>query len=156
VEQRPGQGQLLLHALAPGPGRVLAPFPEPHLFQQLADARPPLGPGQAVGPGVELQVILGAQVLIDARVFQQGAGAGPDLVGLSARVITQHLGPPGVGFQQAQQQANGRRLACAVGTQEAKDGARRHLQRQAIHGADGLSAVLGMGPKVAGQVPPDE
>ena len=84
VEQRAGDRELLLHALAERAGRVVAPLPEREQPQVALD---PLGPRrrvQAVQPAEEVEVGRRRQLLVEARRLGQDADPRADVVG-SAR-----------------------------------------------------------------------
>ena len=55
------------------------------------------------GPAVEFQIVFGAHLLVDPGMFQQGPGAGANLIGLGLGIEPQNLCHSGSGFQQTQQ-----------------------------------------------------
>ena len=134
VEQRPCDGELLLHALGKGAGLGVAAVPQieqPQIFLHL-----PAHILDVVQLGEDFQVAAGAQALVQARRLGEDADLAADLgVGLA------HFQPvdPGVargGADQTGQDANGGRLARAVGAEEAKHLAFVDLQVETIHGFD--------------------
>src|SRR5262249_23775758 len=92
--------------------------------------------GHAGDASVKSEVILCAQPLIEAGMFQQRTGASANLGGLRTSIEAEYLGLPGTRFDKAQQQPDGRRLACAIGTKETKYGSRRNLKREIVKRAN--------------------
>ncbi len=93
VKHGAGQGQLLLHALTPFAGLFFASIPHTHVSEELLYAGTAIGGWDSPDSAVELEVVLGAQLFIDARVLEQCAGAGPDFIRLGPGIEAQHLGP---------------------------------------------------------------
>ena len=100
--------------------------------QQLLNPLVELRLGHVRHAPVKTQVVLRAEPLVKTRVFQQRAGAGTNLVALRSRIETEHLRAAAGRFDQAEQQPDGRRLACAIGSEEAEHRARRNLQREIV------------------------
>lgn len=71
-------------------------------------------------PGVEIEILVGAQAFVDAVVFEQRAAAGANLVGMGTEVAAEHFGLAGGRFEQAEQQADGGGFPGAVWAEEAE------------------------------------
>jgi hypothetical protein len=65
-------------------------------------------------------------VLVEARVLRQEADAAAHLEAVAGRVPAQHLGAPRARPREPDQHAHRRRLAGAVGAEEAEHGVARH------------------------------
>jgi hypothetical protein len=61
----------LFHPLAPFPGSFHPPFSQSKHLEQFLDSSAPLPNRHVVDPPVELQVVFGAQMLINAGMLQQ-------------------------------------------------------------------------------------
>ena len=118
MQQRPGDGQLLLHAAAPLHHGFLAAVPQTEMRQQFLDALVQLRFGHVRHAPVEAQVVLRTEPLVKAGVFEQRPGAGADLGALRSRIEAQHLSASAGWFDQAEEQSNGGRLAGAVGAEK--------------------------------------
>jgi hypothetical protein len=71
MDQRPRQGEPLLHALGEGPDTVLPPFPQSHQFQSVFDCG--AGIRHPVKSGEVLQISHRAQFVVKAGRFGQQA-----------------------------------------------------------------------------------
>jgi len=132
VKQSTGYGQLLLHAPTPFDDTVLPTLPKAELLQQFLYARSSFSSTQPMDSPVQFKIILSAQLLVEARVFQKRSCSGSDLITLFHGITAEYLSPPAGRFEQAKQQMNGSCLAGTIGAQEAEDDPGRHLQRKAI------------------------
>ena len=92
----------------------------------------PLGGGDAVHVGVEVQVLLDGQVLVQAEPLRHVADAGLDLLRVGGDVDAQHLQLAGVGRHQPGGQADERRLAGAVRPDQGRERAAAGLERDAV------------------------
>ena len=81
----------------------------------------------------EFQVFAYGKVLIQAKLLRHVADVALDLVGFGANVVTQTGAVARVGREQPAQHADGRRLAGAVGTEEAVDFAAFYPHREVAH-----------------------
>ena len=129
MHQSPGHRQFLLHSVAPFVHALAPPIPQSHLQEQFLASRLSLGGAHFPDPAVEFQVVLGAHLLIETRVFQQRAGAISDFVGVGSSIEAQDLSLTGGWFEQTQQQMDGGGFAGAVGAQESEDDSGGHFQR---------------------------
>jgi hypothetical protein len=84
---------------------------------------PRLALAQPVQPPDHLQVLLAGQVLVDRGVLTGEPDGRADLAGLADHVQADDLGPPRVRRQQRAEDAHDRRLAGAVGPEQAQHGA---------------------------------
>jgi len=143
VEQGASQHQAALHPTRKGAHRVLAPLPEVHQLKQALDAPFDARQVAAVERGVVPQVVHGAQVKVNVGLLRHVPGALPDLFCLALRIVAQHPDLAAVAAQQAGEQVEHRRLARAVGTQQPKDLAALHLERQVVHRDQAAEATSG-------------
>src|SRR6266511_4081423 len=130
-------------ARSPGGARegahlAAAPLTEPDQVQDLVQAG---GHGVARDPvqlGVEAQVLLGGEVVVQGGVLEDQADAPPHLGLALDHVEAGHAGAPRARPQQRAQHRDGGRLAGAVGPQEPEGLAGRDAE---AHAADGLDLV---------------
>ena len=122
VQHRQGEGELLAHAAGEPAGEPVAGAVEARLLEEGCVPRVALGAGEAVGRGDE------GDVLVDAEVVVQAGGAG-DVADPAPRrpPHARRRGPDDAG-QGAQQ----RRLAGAVAADHGGHGAGRHLEGHAV------------------------
>ena len=132
-KQRLGNGQLALHAPAPGADRLVASLPETHGAQQIADAFASVFGAHVLDAAEVVEILLGGQPIVEIVLLQQCAGAAADLVGVGAHVEAQDAGLARGRLKQAEQQMDQRRLARTVGAEQPEDNARRHGQRDIVH-----------------------
>ena len=87
-------------------------------------------------PAEELDELTAGHVLVQAQLARQvgDVAAGGDAV--APAVVAGDAGRPGGGPQEAQEQAQGRGLAGAVGAEQAEHLARRHVQVEVVEGAE--------------------
>ena len=136
VHQAAGDLQAAPHAArerADGP--VLA-VPQPDHLHHLLHPR-----GDEVGLhpvelGVELEVLGGGQVAVERRVLEDQADVAPDVVALGDDVVTGHGGPARGRLCQRAEHVDRRRLAGAVGPEEAEHLAHPDLEVDAAHRPD--------------------
>ena len=134
MDEGPRQLQAPPHAPGEGihPGR--RPVGQAHVAQQLGG--PGLGHGwrHRVQAGRQVQVVAHAQLRIQARVLEHHAHAGPQ--GLGMLHDGGPIQPDGavVGPELAGEAAHQRRLAAAVGAQDAEDLAGPHLEADVRQG----------------------
>src|SRR5262249_4339136 len=87
----------------------------------------------AVHAADEFEVLAHRQVLVEAEALRHVADAPLDLGGLRADVEAEALARAGIRREQAAEHADRRRLAAAVGPEEAEDHAARHLDGEVLH-----------------------
>jgi hypothetical protein len=132
AEQGGGQLQALAHPegeLAdPASGHV----GQAHQVERLAHP----GHGDAGPQGHGLQVVLGAAGGVEAGGFEHRADVVDGVVQLHVPAAAERGRPVGDGHQ-AEEHAKGGGLARAVGPEEARDPARRHLEAEVIDSPEG-------------------
>ena len=100
----------------------------------------------AVELGVQAQVLLGGQVAVERRVLEDEADVAADVVALARRRRGRRRARcPPVGSRERAEHVDRRRLAGAVGPEEAEDLAGGDLEADAAHGldlAEGLAQVV--------------
>ena len=93
-------------------------------------------PGQAPDAPVEVEVVLGRQLLVEAGVLEQRAGQLAHVGEPRSRhVVSEHARASRRGLEQTEQQPDGRGLAAAVRAEEAEHDAGRHRDVEAVEGA---------------------
>src|SRR5690606_25800870 len=100
----------------------------------------------------ELQVVLGAQVPIEAELLRHVADRRLDARGRARDVVPGDEGPPRGRREQAAQHADGRRLAGAVRAEIAEDLAAPDLEGDVAHrdeGAEALAEIAHLDDRVA-------
>jgi hypothetical protein len=122
----PGVG---LHRPVPGLGQVEA-------FQQLPGPLARLGLPEPVEPAHHVEVLESGQVLVDGGVLAGEPDALPDRLGIGAHVDAGDLDRAGVGLEQGGEDADGRRLAGAVGPEQSEHGALGDDQVEPVEGGD--------------------
>jgi hypothetical protein len=129
VQPPPHAAGVLLHLPVGG-------FGEAERGEQLGRAVARRRPAVAEQPTEQHQVLHAGQVLVDRRVLPGEADLRAYGVGLADHVVAEHQGVAAVRTQQRGQHPDCRRLAGAVGAEQPVDGARRHLQVDAVGGPD--------------------
>ncbi len=132
VEQRTGDGQLLPHPLGKAAHRFVPPLPQAKHGQVLFYLA--VNVVHAVEFSKEAQVLLGIQARVEPRRLGKDAGTGAHCAVLHADLVAVDPGGAGRRRDERSQHPHRRRLARAIGPQEAKYLSLAHLQRQAIHG----------------------
>jgi hypothetical protein len=89
--------------------------------------------GKSVDACDEFQILAHGQVVIEAEALGHVADPALDLVGAGADVESEAGATARIRGQQPAQHADRRRLAGAVGAEEAVNGSALHLQRQVAH-----------------------
>ena len=108
-------------------------------FERRRDDLAPIG--EVVKPRDEEQILFDRQVLVERELLGHVADFALDARAVAPHVETEHRSLPGVGRQQAADHADGRRLAGAVGAEEADDFARRDAQRDVVDGDDSVERL---------------
>ena len=99
----------------------------------------------AVELGVQAQVLRGRQVAVERRVLEDEADVAADVVALADDVVAGDVGAAAGRLGERAEHVDRRRLAGAVGAEEAEDLAAGDVEADAAHGldlAEGLSEVL--------------
>ena len=135
VDQGTGQGEFLLHTAGEPIGAAVAELGQAGEVQQALGPCAPLRSVHLVQVGEEGQVLIDAEVAVQAELLRHVADAGLDGLRLGAQVVAQHLGPAGGDIEQASQQAQRGGLARAVRPHQAKELTARHLQVETVHRA---------------------
>ena len=130
VQHAGGERQPLLPAAGQLPGELVAPVGQAHALDDRRDRLAPVG--HLVDPRDEIQVLDDGQVFVEAEPLRHVADLRGGSAARSRRMSRPRQVPaPPSGVEQAAQHADRRRLAAAVGAEEAADLARRDLQRRA-------------------------
>ena len=109
--------------------------------EQFLGAYPTFGPGHPEDAAVEVEIVFGAHAFVEAGELEQRTAMGPNRGGVRARVEAQHVGLTRRRFEQTQKQVDGGGFAGAVGAEEAKDNALRHVDRQVVDCGDGTKGA---------------
>lgn len=113
---------------------------QPEAVQELAG---PLGrPAHPVQPGEQPEVLAAGEVTVDRGVLAGDADAAADGGRIAEQVVPGDPGRAGVRAQQRGQQPYGRRLARAIGAEEAADSALRDGQIESAQGVDLAEPLL--------------
>ena len=136
AQQCASEAEFLLHAARQPPGASAGERPERGHVQELGVARRALGGGHALQIGVEVEVLLHAEVFIEAEALRHVADARLHGERIARDVDAERLDAPGVKAQQPSDQPHQRRLARAVRADQSGDRAARGLRRQAVERHD--------------------
>ncbi|ALE85348.1 hypothetical protein XF36_21140 [Pseudonocardia sp. HH130629-09] len=109
------------HAAGVGAGAAPGGVGEPEAVDQLGGAGPGGCPRQIEQPADQVEVVAAGQGLVDGGVLAGEADQGADPGGVADDVAAEHRGPAGRRREQRGQHADGRRLAGAVGAEQAQD-----------------------------------
>ena len=141
VDERGGQVEPPAHAARVGASRPVGGVAEAEPLEQLVGPGPDDAPGQVREPADEAQVLAAGQVLVDRGVLAGEADALANGLGVAGHVDAEHLGPAVVGLEDGGEDAHGRRLAGAVGSEQAEHRAGRHGEVDAGQRLDGAEAL---------------
>src|SRR5450759_804272 len=140
VDERARECQLLLHAAGQAVGQAMAKR------RELRHVEQPIAPRSEVGEPMDFRkerdVLVDAQVTVEAEALGEVAGAPRHGGVLPDGVGTQHAYPARVRAQQAADQPDGRCLARAVRANQAEHLAATDLERHVVDG-DGCAEALG-------------
>ncbi len=142
LEQGAGQPQLLLHAAGEPPGQTLGKGCELGHLHELWITLRALPAPHPLQVGVQVQVLLHAQVLIQPEALRHVADGGLNVPRLSHAVHTQHTQASGVRSHEPGRQADERGLARAVRPEQAVHRAGFEVQGHAVQGLDAPFATL--------------
>ena len=115
---------------------------DPDELEELGDAVAKLPSAHALHAPLEHEILAAGAVLVDARVLRHVADRAPDGAGLAADVVARDLRPAGVHPAQRGEDADGRRLARAVRTEQAEDLALAHGEGNAGQRLHALVALF--------------
>ena len=134
VQQAAGQEQAAAHPARELVHRVLAPRLQARQVEPALDRGPHVL--DAVQAGEHREVVLDGHVDVEVVELRHYAHLGPGGLGLARQLVAEHAQLTLVGDRLAGEQPHGRRLAGAVGTEQAEADAARHLEVQPVHGGD--------------------
>jgi hypothetical protein len=146
VDEGLRQQHPLTPALREPTALVLAALADAGQLDGAVDPAAPLSSGQAVGAGVELEVLRDAQLVVKMEGVGHEAQLPPDSVGLALGVAAVDPHPSRVGAIDRGQDPEGRRLPGAVGSDEPVGRAALDFQIQPLQrsrAAEGPPQVLG-------------
>ena len=109
---------------------------EAEVVEHALGARPDLGVAQAVKAGEGRQVVADRQEQLHRGLLDDDRDPPADVERRRDDVVAEDRGRSGRRPRQRRQNLQQRRLAGAVGAEEAEDGAARHVERQAVERAD--------------------
>ena len=141
AEQAAGDAEALAHAERVGADLVVGPAAEADALERGVDA--PVG-ALVARRGVHVQVLAAGEMAVEARLLDDRADARQRL---RAVVLAEQADRAAGGLREPEQQPDQRRLAGAVGAQEAEGAAARHLEVDVLEGgaiAEALPEALGV------------
>ena len=97
----------------------------------------------SVDLALEADVLTGGGLAVDGRLLGDDPDRAAHGVGFAGHVVAADPRLPGVGRGEGGEDLHGRRLAGAVGAEQAEDGSGRHLERDAVEGLHLVSVSLG-------------
>src|SRR5882672_10587176 len=124
------------------PGDLVAAASQPDLAQHLLDKGGADASRDAVQPGVEAQVLVHGEVLVQAEALGHVADALLDPLRLGGEVVAHHRPAAAAGVEDPAQHADGGRLAGAVRPQHSEDLAVVDAERDVLDG-DELAEAAG-------------
>ena len=142
VQQTAGDLQAALHAAGVGGHRAPPAIPEPDHLEHLAQPRPERRLGHAVQVGVEAQVLLPRQVVVQRGVLEHQADVAAHGVPFGGDVVTRDPGGARSRVRQGAQDLDRGGLARPVRAEEAEGLSGGYLEVDAAHGLD-LAVPLG-------------
>jgi hypothetical protein len=137
VEDGTGQREPLAQAQRQRQRLAVGEAGEAEARQQGVDAAGCRGPVQTVEAGRQAQVLADRLVAIEREALRHVPDARPHAGPLAAHVVAGHERGAGRRRLQPAQHLDERRLAGAVGTEQAHDLARAHLEAHLVHGREG-------------------
>ena len=132
THQRAGQAQLLLHPARELAGRTRREAVHVHHLQQTGKAFVPLGLWHAMQVRMEIEVLLHAEVLVQAETLGHVADLVLHPLRVPRHVHAQHLQLAGIGNHQPGHHAHQCGLAGTIGTDQRRHLAAPHAQRHGI------------------------
>jgi len=132
VHERAGEGELLLHATGQPVGESSAEGRKLHHLEQTVAPRAVIA--DAVDLGEERDVLVDAEIAVEAEPLREVADRTGHSTVVANRIEVQHPDAARVGRQQAADETDRRRLACAVGANQAEHFTPLHGQREVADG----------------------
>ncbi len=142
VDDGTAQPQPLPPATGEVCGELVLAAHQPGHAQDLGLAPAQIRAREPIDLAVEADVLAGGQVLVEREKLRHVAHVCLHGLGLGGRVVAQHATAACARLEQAQQHADGRRLAGTIGAQPAVDFAAAHGKADVIHG-DEVAKALG-------------
>ena len=150
MEQAAANLEAALHAAGEGADERLPPVPEADHLEHFPEAIGDDGARKAVELGVEAQVLLGGQVVVDRGVLEHQAEVAPHLVALAHHVVTGHdrraRGRP----RERAEDVDGGGLAGAVRAEKPEGLAGENVEIEPAHGLE-IPVALGEPAHVDGR-----
>ena len=140
VDEGARNGEALGHAAGERAGRIVSPVVELDELKQVKDAV--AGVGHAVELGEELKVLHGREVAVHHGLVRDEPDAAAQLLGVLERVDAEHGETAGSGTAHGGQDAQKRRLTCAVRPEDGKERTLREVERDAVERATGPKRLL--------------
>ena len=134
VQEGAHDEQAPLHAARESPNAIVDDIRELDVAQELLDARAPLCPRHVMQARMKLQVLPDREVLVEVDVLRHDADQGLDAPCIMARVEAVVADDPRRRLCLHRHHADGRRLARAIGAEQAEDLAAPDAHRQVIDG----------------------
>ena len=136
VDDGASQGEALLPAAGEiGRECIFAPDQPGHV-QDVGLALAQLLARKAVGLPVEADVLAGGEVVVEREELRHVADERLHRLGLRGGIVAEHARLAGRRFEQAEQHADGRRLARAVRSEPAVDFPRADVEAHVVHGGE--------------------
>jgi hypothetical protein len=136
VDERPGQGELLLHPAREVGHGIISSFPQPDFFQQGLDPSVSFSRVETSHPCEEVEVLPGGESVVQSVTFEQHTDPFANPLTIAQDVPTQDFRTALGRFHEAEQQSDRGRLTRAIGSEESEDRAGRHVQIQGIDRQD--------------------
>src|SRR5207245_6751130 len=147
VDQRARHRKSLPPAPRELPRELTEPIAQREEGNDVGQARPRRAPPEAVNPRVEIEILGDRQVLVYADLLSHVADPLLDLLGRDGDVESRDQRRPGGRLEQPAQHADRRRLAGAVGPEQAEDFARLDAEGEGVdrgERAEGPRGVAGL------------
>ena len=141
MHQRERQVEAALHAARVAAHAAAGGLREAHALEQGLRALARLAAAHAVERGLELHVLGAGQERVERGLLQRGADQRAHRGALALNVVPGHARAARGGRQQRGEHVHGRRLAGAVGAQEAEHLAGLDPQLDAVHRARALLEI---------------
>ena len=141
VHEREREVQAALHAARVAADAAIGRFGQPDALEQLLRAPRALGLGHALQRRLQHEVLAPGEDRVERGLLQRGADRGAHLRALADDVVAADARASAGRRQQRRQHQHGRRLAGAVGPEEAVDLAGRDRQVDAVDRARALAEL---------------
>ena len=136
MQQTAGDLEATLHASGVEAGLLARPIRQPDHVEQRVHAPFDLGPVQPVQDGVEAQVLLAGEVVVERQLLEHEPDARTNLVPGPHHVVAGDPGNAPAGMQERAQDGDRGRLAGAVGPEEPEQLTRLDRERDAVDGRE--------------------